>query len=74
MLDHVRASRALNHLSSKLRRLSFIPKRNLHVICSFQQLMTKFCGFYGPLPGKYLLFVFLAVLLSYYLNTIYNVE
>merc|ERR1719365_434295 len=47
VLDHVKASRALHVLAPKLRKLTFEPRKNLHVICSFQQMMTKFCKVYG---------------------------
>merc|ERR1719195_2121430 len=50
VLDHIKASRALHKLAPKLRRLDFSPKKNLHVICAFQQMMTKFCRVYGPMP------------------------
>ena len=49
VLDHQKASEALHDLSFKIKRLSFLPEMNLHNICSFQELMTKFCDHYGEL-------------------------
>ena len=50
VLDHQRASTALHRLAPKLRRLYFVPKKNLHNICAFQRIMTKWCDVYGDLP------------------------
>jgi len=50
VLDSVRASNFLNKFAPKLRRISFKPRKNLHNICQFQRIMTKYCDFYGPLP------------------------
>jgi hypothetical protein len=41
VLDHAKASAALNRLAFKIKRLSFLPKENLHNICSYQELITK---------------------------------
>ena len=49
MLDHQEASEALHELSYKIKRLSFLPQMSLHNICAFQELMTKFCDYYGEL-------------------------
>ena len=50
VLDSVKASNALNKLAFKLRRISFLPQKNLHNICQFQRMMKKFCEVYGNLP------------------------
>ena len=50
VLDHQRASTALHRLAPKLRRLYFLPKKNLHNICAFQRIMKKWCDVYGDLP------------------------
>ncbi|XP_071746684.1 uncharacterized protein [Lepeophtheirus salmonis] len=50
VLNHLKASRALNGLAPKLKHLSFRPTKNLHVVVSFQQLISKYCEFNGPLP------------------------
>ena len=49
VLDHQKASEALHELSYKIKRIAFLPEKNLHNICSFQELMTKFCNHYGDL-------------------------
>ena len=51
VLDHQRASEALHELANKIKRISFLPQRNLHNICSFQEIITKFCNFYGDLTN-----------------------
>lgn len=51
VIDHAKASAALNRLAFKIKHLSFLPRKNLHNICSFQEMMTRFCTFYGTLPN-----------------------
>ena len=51
VLDHQRASEALHELARKIKRIAFLPERNLHNICSFQEIMTKYCNFYGDLTN-----------------------
>ena len=50
VLDHEKASAALHRLAPRMRRLSLVPRNNLHNICAFERIMTKYCDLYGKLP------------------------
>ena len=41
VLDHQKASAVLHQIAFKLKRLQFLPGKNLHNICNFQEMMTK---------------------------------
>ena len=65
VLDSVKASNALHRIAPRLKRISFIPKKNLHTICSFQRMITKYCEFYGSLPVGVISVVFVWVHFCY---------
>ena len=42
VLDHQKASEALNFLAFKIKRVSYVPRTSLHNICQFQRMMTQY--------------------------------